>query len=185
MSNLGDRAIYQRVYPVDDPAMYKQWAVDHPYCMACGVSAREAPFAPNCGGIGLSTHHIIKPGRSDEKCNLLRLCKRDHDLAEGMRIRVRGELLPVLTIGVCLTLKKVRDPGDWNPERLTELFRQTLPEMEAIPDVIQADWKRRHPWEPSEGGIRAPKRITAPPGAVAGFIRAVFAARGYVLPGGD
>lgn len=126
---------------VKDPAFYAAWAQAHRKCHACGIPTSKAK---SMRWPGLSTHHIIKPGRSDEACNLLRLCQRDHDLAEGRSIRVNGNLLPKLSIGICLSLKKECSPGEWDPERLAWLFGKSLPDLEPIPSFLlleRAQWK--------------------------------------------
>lgn len=72
----------------------------------------------------LTTHHIIggRGGRSNEPCNLLRLCSSCHDLAEKRSVRgLDGKLLPVLTESNCLWLKKTFNPNEYDPERLQEL----------------------------------------------------------------
>jgi hypothetical protein len=136
--------MYDRVRPVDDPAFYLKWALEHRRCMACGVPYYHA--AKQNHGVGLTRHHVVKFRRSDEPCNLLTLCGRDHDLAEGRQVRVPGgdgsEIYPALTLGVCLTLKTVRDPENWDPGRLAELFGRALPGREPIPEFLQREWLR-------------------------------------------
>ena len=130
-----------RVFPTDDPRGYRSWALAHPWCMACLVPASKAPYP------GLANHHIIKFGRTSEPCCLLRACGRCHDLFEGRQVRLDGILLPKLTLGVALTLKQMATPDEWNPTRLQELYGQTLPEREPIPDWLL---KERARWCPVE-----------------------------------
>jgi hypothetical protein len=130
---------------VKDPEFYAEWALSHDHCQACGIPAREAAFQR---WPGLSTHHMVKFKRSDEACNLLRLCKRCHDLAEGLTIRERGVLYPTLRLPVCLTLKLSREPGDFDAERLRVLYGRPLPDMQPVPEVIEAEFRRWRPWEP-------------------------------------
>ena len=130
------RGIPQRVKPVRDKVAYDRYFADHQYCQACGVPAHRAPWP------GLSRHHICKPGRSDEPCNLIVICDRDHSLAEGRAIRVDGVLLPLLPLGVILAIKLLRTPDEWDADRLAQLYRRNLPDMEDIPAFIHEEWKR-------------------------------------------
>jgi hypothetical protein len=98
-----------------DPLALAEFAATHAYCQACGADYRP-----------LQIHHILggRAGRSDEACNLLRLCSHPcHLLAEGLDVtddsddgllrhegRVIGlvafpRLLPKLTLAIQLTLK--------------------------------------------------------------------------------
>lgn len=140
------RKPYQRVRPVKDAVFYRAWALAHPFCQCCGVPEAAAPNAPGCGGISLSTHHIVKFKRSDEACNLLRLCQRCHDLAEMRSVRVKGELLPLLYLSVVLTIKRVRDPDAWDPARLEILFGRPLPDPDPVPAFAEESYRR---WRPS------------------------------------
>lgn len=126
---------------IKDEDFYEGWSRLHDYCMACGIGNAKAAFRD--GGISLSTHHIIKPGRSDERCNLLRLCRRDHDLAELLTVTVSSVALPTLPIAVCLTIKKLREPHDHDPERLAELYGVRLPDPQPIPAFLAREWARR------------------------------------------
>jgi hypothetical protein len=134
------RGPYRRVGVVKDPVFYKAWAWAHTYCYCCGIRQnRGGPFRD------LTTHHIVKPGRSDESCNLLRLCLRCHNLAEMQTIVWNGHTLPTLPLGVCLTLKMARDPVDWNPTRLAQLYLQSLPDMLPVPDVLEQEYRINRP----------------------------------------
>jgi hypothetical protein len=74
----------------------------------------------------------------------LRVCQRCHDLAELKPIRGEdGLLMPKLPLGVCLTVKKVREPSEWNPERLTELYHRNLPDLLPIPHVFAVAYSNR------------------------------------------
>ena len=84
--------------------------------------------------MGLTVHHCVKWRRADEATNLLMLCMQCHDLAEGRNIRVDGVLLPKLTLGVCLAIKKFREPDEYDEARLTELFGRRLPDLEPLPE---------------------------------------------------
>lgn len=131
-----------KVKPVKDKIFYRQWAEEHDHCQACGIDAQRAVFER---WPGLSTHHIVKFRRSDERCNLLRLCQRCHDLAEGRQIRVGGLLLPHLTLAVCLGLKLCREPQDMSLERLEELYGRRLPDPGEIPEVIEREYRLHRP----------------------------------------
>ena len=129
--------------PVKDSEGRRRWSQVHEYCQACGIGYREAEKRGSC----LSTHHIIKPGRSDEPCNFLRLCMAlCHPLAEGCSIRLNDCIVSPLTIGKCLRLKKLREPGEYNADRLAVLFRQALPPTGApVPFALEELFRIRHP----------------------------------------
>jgi hypothetical protein len=131
--------------PVRDEEFRKAWSAQHPYCQACGLHAREAqvlyPQMP------LSVHHIIKPGRSDEACNLLKLCLRCHDLAELKAVRVKGTLLPKLPWPVCCSLKAIREAEAYDPVRLATLAKRLEIELPPIPRLIEAEFRRNRPWD--------------------------------------
>lgn len=129
--------MFIRANAVDDEKGYAMWALKHRYCHACGV-----PFykASRERWPGLTTHHMVKCHRSDEPCNLLRLCGYCHPLAENQDIKHRGELLPHIGLAIALTIKKRTDPWSWNPERLEELYHRPLPEMAQIPLWFEQEW---------------------------------------------
>lgn len=124
MSRFVNQREFVRSRPVDDPAGYKEWAQAQTSCHCCGINA------------GLTTHHIVKPGRSDEPCNLLRLCMRCHDLAEGRSIRQGGKLLPKLTLAHCLWLKREREPESYDRPRLARLYHRKLPRAAKPPAIL-------------------------------------------------
>lgn len=137
---------YKKCKPVKNKKLYDQFYLDHPYCMACGVPGSKAANQVHCGGVGLSRHHICKFGRSDEVCNIIVLCYRDHCLAEGLLIRDMDkqarELFPKLTLAIMLTIKIERYPDQCDPVRLEELYGSRLPDPEPIPAFLVADWLR-------------------------------------------
>lgn len=102
---------------VRDDRLRKEWATNRHYCYLCGGSRFQA---------WVQTAHIFGGAmRSDEPCNLLRLCvhchMRDHD-GWGER---------KLTLAHKLWLKKKYDPEEYDEERLLELScRVSLPEPE-------------------------------------------------------
>lgn len=146
---------------VKDKRAYTKWNKAHGFCMVCGI---PAAFAEKLRWPGLETHHIIKSGRSDDAANLLRTCKRDHDLCEGHSIRgENGELLPNLTMGMILTIKQLRDPEAWNPERLHELRGQALPDLEPCPAVFLLEFDEwQQPALPEYVPPPKPKPIPTP-----------------------
>lgn len=126
--------------PIKDKKAYDLWGMLHRYCQGCGISAADAALRD---GVGLSRHHLVKFKRSDEPTNLLCFCWREHHLAE-MGVLYRGQVkLPTLPLAVCLTLKKLRDPDEFDPARLEELYGQCLPDPEPIPDFLLKEWRSR------------------------------------------
>jgi hypothetical protein len=96
---------------------------------------------------GLQNHHLVK--RSRRLChlpwNVLRLCSRCHDLAEGLTIRVDGVPLPKLSLGACLEIKRTIDPGCWRPELLRLLNGRELPDLEKLPVWFAVQRERNRP----------------------------------------
>lgn len=150
MSQINDgRGFRRKAKPIKDAEGYAEFLRTFPFCMCCHVPMQWAPYP------GLSRHHIIKFKRSDDWCNLVVCCDRDHSLAELHTIREGGVALPKLTLGIMLTIKKEADPDNWNPERLEELRGQPLPELEPIPDFLLRDRTR---W----GGLAMVQRLVRP-----------------------
>ena len=118
--------INARCHPVKDKAARLSYAEAFCWCQVCPRGQCRKDFR------GMVIHHLIRPGRSDEWCNFLFLCAVAHDLCHGYKIRVKGVLLPCLTLGQQLWIK--RQCGPWNPERLTELYRQNLPDLVEPPE---------------------------------------------------
>lgn len=98
----------------------------------------------------MQSHHLVK--RSRRRCdlawNLLRLCDRCHRLAELENVRVNGALLPKLSFGHCLWLKRESDRDKWQPELLALLYGRPLPELEQLPALYIVERGR---W--SHGGM--------------------------------
>lgn len=128
------RPIYKKSRPIKNPKLYTQWNKEHTHCQCCGVSSSMAVWP------GLTTHHIIKSGRSDEPTNLLRLCPLCHDAAEGLSHKRDGVILPGLPVAICLRIKREREPGCYDAVRLAELRGSNLPQEEDIPDIYRALW---------------------------------------------
>ena len=49
--------------------------------------------------------------------------------------------LPTIPLGMALWVKKERDPANWNPERLAELYGQALPDLEELHEVYLESWR--------------------------------------------
>lgn len=129
--------------PSRDRVFYANWGAAHEFCQSCGRSNEQSRRDWGC--IPLSTHHFIKQHRAHEACVLLRLCQGCHDLAEGRTIRVDGLVLPKLTIGICRTLKLVRETSQVNWNRCRQLRGSELPELEKIPRFFEEQFRERRP----------------------------------------
>lgn len=140
--------IFEKSNPVKDSGAYTEWNAAHNYCMCCGIQVNQNPYRV------LTTHHIIKSGRSDETCNLLRLCWQPCHMAfEGQSSRIQGLIDPnirghkpdfvlyrAMSVGQALWLKKNRDGADWKPERLEVLYHKALPDLVKPFPEYQNDW---------------------------------------------
>jgi hypothetical protein len=129
--------------PVRDEAFRTAWSSRHDFCQACGVRGRDSLW-PH-----LSSHHIIKAGRSDEGVNLLRLCGQCHSLAELLTIKVDGQPLPTLGWKICCTLKLIREPEEFDCHRLATLARRLTLDLPPIPLAIEMLYRRNRPWDQS------------------------------------
>ena len=90
-----------------DRAVLKEFADAFPWCAACCDFGQWA---------ALHVHHLVGgAGRKHDRRNLLRLCWRCH---EGLH---SGGVGYEVTAGVCLTLKRLVDPGHYDPEFLASL----------------------------------------------------------------
>jgi len=138
---VNPRDLPQNAKPCKSLTAYADWAKRHDFCQACGLSIEAASLQIQ----GLTRHHMVRTGRAHEGCNLLMLCHRDHDLAEGLTIRERGAVLPKLTLGRCLTLKRYRELSEWNPDRLRELRLSNLPDLEPVPAFLEREFRSRVP----------------------------------------
>ncbi len=112
------------------------FAITFPSCMACGHTGDG--FLRR-----LTIHHCVRLGRSDDLCNLLRLCQRCHD-------RVHGGTKDWLTLPIQLSLKKLRDPAHWNPARLRELFLKNLPDLQPVPSEYLVEFEKWRPMHPAK-----------------------------------
>ena len=134
-----------KVKAVKSLEAYRAWALAHPFCQLCGKAHKDAEFDGFC----LTNHHLVKWGRSDEPCNLLRLCWTPcHMVCEGLSVVNpdgvhAGDRYPKLTLGAALTLKRLRDPGEVDMERLAELRGYALPVEEPVPQFWLDEYRRR------------------------------------------
>ncbi len=124
---------YVQSRPVKDAEARRLWAAGHDCCQVCGIDEHRARWV---GITGLQTHHIIKAGRSDEACNLLRACERCHRIIEGESVPdENGGHWPPLTLAHVLGCKQEHDPQEYDPDRLTVLWRnrQRSPAFDPLP----------------------------------------------------
>ena len=153
-----DAVVQERVpghaesHPVKDRETLRLWAQRHDFCQVCWIGQRDTRWARLTG---LQTHHIIKPGRSDEPCNLLRVCGQCHRIIEGERVPDgKGGHWPRLALAHVLYSKREHDPQEYDPDRLTVLWRHRkredgfdpLPEPEPLPEALLAErrrWRRQ------------------------------------------
>lgn len=123
--------------PVRDAKFRKAWSESNDRCQVCGKTDEES--RRDNGGVGLETHHIIRFKRSDEACNLLRVCSKCHGLIHDSVFRDSGgREIPHLTLGAIIAIKASH--GEFDLARLQELYGQALPEAEipAIGQVVKS-----------------------------------------------
>jgi hypothetical protein len=139
---------YIKSCPVKNLKTVRDWAARHDYCQVCLISERAARWRRLTG---LQTHHIIKPGRSDEACNLLRVCEQCHRIIEGERVPDnQGGYFPKLTLAHVLHCKRELDPHEYDPDRLTVLWRHRerkdgfdpLPRPQPLPAAFGQERRR-------------------------------------------
>ena len=126
---------------VHDDAVRRGWVRDH--CQICGIHEHAAPYV---NGRSLHTHHLCRgAARSDELTNFLKACMRCHELVHGASIRVRGERIPSISFGQTLTIKKVRDPIEFDHDRLAEIYGEGLPPLEFPWECYEKEYVSRRP----------------------------------------
>lgn len=126
--------------PVRDEDARRRWMLAHAHCQACGVPAFRARPP------GHSVHHIIKPGRSDEPCNLLLLCHYCHEAAENRAvIGPDGLPVPRLSWRACLTLKMFREPAQFSLTRVSALLYTLAPAFEKFPRRLEQRYRHNRP----------------------------------------
>lgn len=131
--------------PKKNAEFYAEWSARHNDCQCCGIPKE---LAERLRFPGLSTHHIAKAGRVHTSTNIIRLCQRCHDCAEGLDTPVwlpdgRKWYFPKLTFAHCHWLKLTREPKEYDAETLTRLRMGILHEPEPVPAVYQAEWLMR------------------------------------------
>ena len=95
--------------PVKDPEAVRQWADGHDCCQVCGIDEHKARWVHITG---LQTHHIIKAGRSDEPCNLLRVCQRSIGLSKASPCPTKTGAIGAADVGPrAATEAGARSPG--------------------------------------------------------------------------
>ncbi len=122
---------------VRDDGARRLWTEAQERCAVCG---RPQHLFAWPGG---ETHHIIGGvGRSDEPCNWLYVCNRDHRCYHGERERVNGELIPKLTLCNLLWAKMRSSPNEYDGIRLARLLGRSLPALEETPEFYLAEYRR-------------------------------------------
>ena len=127
------------------PETLDEFAVEFDFCWACAAKDR-----PTVWQGGLQIHHWAggRYGRSDIRHNLIRVCVKCHELAGSyIHRQANGLVVPTLTRGACLWLKKLHDPDFWDPKILEKLTRQSLPEIEPPDSYYLDQYRTRRPWE--------------------------------------
>lgn len=147
--------------PCKDQRFYKSWSESRTSCAACGISKVSAE---KYRWPGLETHHIVKPGRSHEACNLIRLCRRCHQLAEGNDIT--GTIGGVeyiwdrLSIENVIWLKLLSEPKDVDLMRLSQLLGRYVEKPVHFDHIVITEKRFRmlrrpidhHPWNVCHDG---------------------------------
>lgn len=125
-------------------AFYTEWNKQHSQCMVCGIRSRLAGWIR---WPGLSTHHIVKPGRAHEATNLIRMCHRCHNLAEGQRYsgHINGKpfVWERITIPMVLWCKIRSEPEVVNLDRLNELQGCYLEAPTPVYSELLWEWNDR------------------------------------------
>lgn len=136
--------------PVEDRLVLEEFARSHWYCQACG--------RPESSSVALTIHHIIggRGGRSDEFCNLLRVCWFPcHMLFEGHHVLrkdwiTRGEghdpYLPIMCYMVAMAMKeRVGELTGEGYRRLEALHGKNFPEPVPIPEPFVELFRKNRP----------------------------------------
>lgn len=124
--------------PIHDEKFRKAWNVKRDRCQCCGIPRSRAPWPG-----GLQTHHIVRRSRSDQAENLLACCQTCHSLIHHERVSDgQGGYLPILTEGMQLAIKRLRDEAEYDYDRLCELKHERLAEPEPIPAWFLESWER-------------------------------------------
>lgn len=149
---------------------YREWGATHRYCQCCGIGDA---LAEHVRYPGLSTHHIAKAGRIHHSANLIRLCARCHDLAEGLDTPVwlpdgRKWYYPKLTFAHVLWLKRYHDPDEYDAAQLERCHMRPLPAPVKPDGAFLAEYHARR-----YGNLRAAEELLSEssfPGSVADLL---------------
>ncbi len=133
------RELFERSKPIKDARGYALWNLRQRHCAACGI---PKAVADSRYGFALTTHHIVKSGRSDEPGNLLRLCWRCHQCAENQPQLTAGIVYPILTLANCLWLKRLRNPGEFDIARVRVLLHRNPPDPEEPDAAFAAEYEK-------------------------------------------
>lgn len=120
---------------------------EFPFCMACGWPDGQ-PWQWRDYPRWLENAHILRGTgqRRIDRRAILRLCKLDHDIADGpdeptQRDRA-GNRLPKLTRPHLLWLKRERDPDHFDLDWLNSISIQRMPEPAAPPSWFLEQYAR-------------------------------------------
>jgi hypothetical protein len=130
-----------RLKPIKCRKTLGEYAARVTWCEACGK-----PEGPS---VKLDLHHLVKRGRSDERCNLIRLCGPPsywHSPSCHERVEATSGSSSWIPFGVILSIKKLRDPEGWNADRLAELRLRPLPDLLEIPTALLTEFEK---WRPT------------------------------------
>ncbi len=141
----GNTSHVKRPKPKKNAELYARWCDDHDFCQCCGIAKELASFMRFPG---LSTHHICKAGRVHHPANLIRLCARCHDLAEGLDTPMwlpdgSKWYPPKLRTTHMMWLKRSREPKEYDEAVLRKLHMRPLPELEPVPGVFNIEYLAR------------------------------------------
>jgi len=110
-STLPPRCDWPKRAAVKAPRLLRECHAEMSECLSCGSVVRST----------LELHHLVggRGGRSDERTNLVALCRVCHGLVNT----------PALPFGRLLWLKWLHQPEEVSWERLTLLHGRWLPEL--------------------------------------------------------
>lgn len=124
-----------------------RYATDKPWCWACGRNERQRPHWWNGGVFCIERAHIIGgPGRKhqDSIRGCVLLCTTCHQLQHGATIRFLGEILPNLSKGNLVWLKRERDPANFDIEALNDWAIGVAPDPEPLDAWFADQYRFRH-----------------------------------------
>lgn len=127
-------------------AMYGQFMAENVFCWACGFSLENRTTGVEHGFSILENAHIIGgPGRRHDRRAINRLCNGCHCLAHGARIVIGGVLLPTISRGSMLWLKREDDPDHFDIDYLSSISTRRILEddIEAPDEWFYEEFKKR------------------------------------------